>query len=97
MTRHGIGLTNTEAQRKPVIQTSVGQIKIATAIQTVHQLLIDVISILMAEADQVQRNGRSQFEAVIFLHPIRELLCQFDMLPNVIAQSFHAIVTDYEP
>src|SRR5438105_1604878 len=55
MTRHSIGLTNAEAQRKPVVQTGMSQIKIATSIQTLHQPLIYLISTLMSQADQVQR------------------------------------------
>ena len=97
MTRHGIGLTNAQAQREPVVQTSVGQVKIATAIETVHEPLINLVSTLMAKADQVQRHGRSQFEAVVLPDPLRELLRQFDMPPDVIAQSFHTLVADYEP
>src|SRR5439155_23573127 len=76
MTRHSIGLTDAEAQSKPFIQASVGQIQIATAIQTIHHLLIHFISTFTAEANQVYRYGRSQFEAVILPHPILELLRQ---------------------
>src|SRR5947208_8959408 len=46
-----IRLSNAKAQREPVIQPRVRQVKIATAVQAVHERLVRLVSIFQAEAD----------------------------------------------
>src|SRR5580704_3271673 len=53
VTRGRIRLSHAETQREAIVQPRVGEIKVATAIQTIHQRLIDFVSTLVTETDQV--------------------------------------------
>ena len=97
MSFHRVGLANTESQCQPIIQTRVSQIEVAAPIQSIHQRLIHLIPAFAAKAHQVERDRRCQFETIIVPDPVRELLRQFNVPPNVILQALHAIMTDHEP
>ena len=51
--RGRVRLSHAEPQREAIMQSGVGEIKVAAAIQTIHQRLVDVVSALVAEADQI--------------------------------------------
>ena len=78
-------------------ESGVRQVKIAAAIEAIHQSLIHFVPALVAKADQVERHGCGQFETFIFLYPARECLRQLDVTSNVVLQAFDSVVADYEP
>ncbi len=75
----------------------MGQIKVTAAVEPVHQTLIALISTFVAEADEIQRHRRGQFEAVVILDPSGELLRQRDVLTDVMLQPLYPIMPDDEP
>src|SRR3982074_3485115 len=77
-----VRLTDAKAKSELSVQFRVGQVKIAAAVQPVHDRLINRISSLVAEAHQVQGHRRSQFEVLIFADPLRELLRQLHVAAN---------------
>ena len=46
-----VGLAYAEAQRRAVVQAGVRQVEIAAVIETVHDLLVGLVSRFMAKAD----------------------------------------------
>ena len=97
MFRFGVCLSHAETQRQHAIQFGMSQVEVAAAIQPVHDLLIGCVAAFVPEAHKIQGSGRGEFKAVIFLHPARELLRQFDVAANVELQAFHSVVANYEP
>lgn len=68
-----MGLPNTKAQRELPIQLGVCKKQISAAVQPFHDRLIRGVPALVAEADQVQRYGRSKLKTGILAHPVREI------------------------
>src|ERR1700746_2081890 len=73
------------------------EVEVARAVEPVHEGLVGGVASLVAEADQVERHWRGQFEAVILAHPAREFLRQRDMLPDVVLHALAAIVAQNKP
>ena len=69
-----IRLSNAKAQREPVIQPRVRQVKIAATVQRVHESLIVVVPRLQPEANQIQRDGRRQLKSCVLRNPLCEFL-----------------------
>lgn len=92
-----IRLADAESQGQLVIQAGVRQIEISTSIEQIHQELIRFVSALATKADEIERRRRCQLETIIVSDPTRELLRRFDVTPNVILQTFDAVVPDHEP
>ncbi len=90
----GVALSDTQPQREPVVQSCVREIKIATAIQPVHQRLVRLVSAYMTEADQVQRHRRGQLETLVLPDPGRKILRQRHVPPDMMLQTFDAVVPD---
>jgi hypothetical protein len=93
----GVGLADAQTQRQFSIQLGVREKEIAAAIQPIHDGLIRRVSGFVAEADQVQRGGGSEFEVLVVAHPASELLRQFDVAADVVLQAFHAVVANNKP
>ena len=94
---HCVGLTYAESQREAIIQARMRQVEIAAAIQPIHQRLIHFVPAFVAKANQVERRRCGQFESIVFLHPVREFLRQFDVTANVVLQAFDSVVANHEP
>jgi hypothetical protein len=73
------------------------KIKISTAIEPVHQILIAFVSTFVAETDQIQGHRRGQLKTVVVPDPRDKLLRQSDVLPDVMLQSLDPVVPDHEP
>jgi TolB-like protein len=69
-----IRLPYAEPQRQLAVQLGVGEVKVAAAVQAIHDGLIGGVSAFVPEADQIQRRGCGQFEAIVVAHPLCELL-----------------------
>ena len=59
--------------------------------------MVGGVSGLEAKADQIQRDRRGEFEAVIFPDPIGKLLGQSDVLPDVMLQAFDSVMAENKP
>ena len=74
MARLSVGLADAQAQRQLAIEFGMRQEKISALIQPVHDGLIGCITCLVAEAHEIQRNWRCQFEAIVVADPFCEIL-----------------------
>src|ERR1700739_1200206 len=59
--RLGIRLSHTKRQRELPVQLRMGQEHIPALVQPVHNRLVGRVSGLVAEANQIERGGRSRF------------------------------------
>ncbi len=87
-----VRLSHAEAKSEFAVEFRMGQKEMATAVQAIHNPLIDRIASLVTKAHQVQWNRRSQFEVLVFADPIRELLRQLHVAANVMLQALHPVV-----
>ena len=97
MSKRGVGLTDAQSQREAIVQPGMGEIEIAAAVEAVHQTLIRLVPALVSKTHQIQRDGRGQFETVVILYPLGKVLRQFNMLPDVMLQSFDPVMADHKP
>src|SRR6185437_4856313 len=75
----------------------MGQIKIAAAVKSVHQLLIEFVAAVETEAHQVERRRDDELEALVLSHPGGELLRESHVLANVELQAFDPVIAQYKP
>ena len=99
MFRFRIGLADAETKSEFSVEFGVGEEEIAAAVEAIHDGLIGGISGFMTKTNQIQRDGRCEFEVfvIVMAHPIGELLRQFHMAANVVLQTLHAVMADHEP
>src|SRR5258707_13910130 len=64
-----VGLADAEPKSKFPVELGMREIKVAAAVQPIHQELIRLISRTQAEADEVKLGGRAAFKGRIFRHP----------------------------
>src|SRR6266496_5869470 len=75
----------------------MGQIKIATSVQCVHEALVGLVARPQPETNQVQRRGNGQLKTRVAADPARELLGQPDVLADMELQSFDSVIAKHEP
>src|ERR1035441_6605051 len=75
----------------------MGEASIPSAVETVHQELIALISAVIPEAHQVQRRWRHDLEALMLLYPLGKVLRYFYQQAHMVLQSLHSVVPDHEP
>src|ERR1700747_2508520 len=93
----GICLPDAKPQRCPVIQASMGQIKIAAAVERFDQSLVSLLAAFQAEANQIQRCRCGQLEPIIVANPGGKLLREANVLADVKLQAFNSVVPQHEP
>src|SRR6266851_4276061 len=93
----GISLADAQAQRDPVVEPGMRQIKIAAAVERVHQALVGLVAALQSEANQIQWSRRGQFKAIVLVHPGGKLLRQPHMLAHMKLQPFNPVMTQHKP
>src|SRR6266496_6752403 len=75
----------------------MGQIKIATSVQCVHEALVGLVARPQPETNQVQRRGNGQLKTRVAADPARELLGQPDVLADMELQPFDSVIAKHEP
>lgn len=92
-----VRLSDAHPEGQLVVEPGVHQVDPPRTVDGIQDPLVDVISPFVPEADQVQRCRCRQLKLGILLNPTSELLGEPDVMPDMMAQSFDAIVTDDEP
>ena len=67
------GLADADADDKPVVQLRMGDEYLTAFVKFVEKSLVKLIAAPVAEADQVERDRRDDFEMLISLDPFSQL------------------------
>ena len=84
MPRLRVRLPHAEAQSELSVQLGVGEEEGSAAVEGGHNRLIDGVSALVTETNQVQRNGRGELKILVVADPAGELLCEFNVAADVV-------------
>ena len=55
MSKLCVCLTNTKPQGESIVHAGMRQVKITTLVETIHELLVDLVSSTMPKTNQIQR------------------------------------------
>src|ERR1019366_5656377 len=97
VTQAGVCLADAEAQSEALVQSRMGEVQIATAVEAVHQELIALIAAAKPEAHQIQRRWCDYLEALVLLYPLGKLLRYFYVPAHVVLQPLRSVVPNHEP
>ena len=97
MVRGRVCLPDAQSQHILAAQFGVRQVKITALVEVFQQALVDFVSTGMAEANQVKGCRCDDLEAWVGFDPAGKFLSHGYMAPDVMAQTFDAVVADDEP
>jgi hypothetical protein len=83
--RLGVRLTDAQPKRELLVQLCVGQIQMATPIETIEKPLIDSIPTYVSETHQIQGWRNRQFKPLSLINPPGERLRQLNVASDVVA------------
>ena len=92
----GAGLADAQAENKAAIQFGVGEEDSAAFVESIHDLLVQVIAAPVAKADQVERGRGNDIEMFIGCNPANHLPGQFDVPADMVLQAFDTVIAQHE-